>query len=274
VDADAAIVSSIALDHCEWLGNDLESIAHWKAGIFRAGCPAIFGARTMPATIRTEAERIGARLLRLGVDFDFELGAERWSLRGYAEHPDLPYPGLPGVIQLDNAAAVLTALASIRDRLPVSREAIDSGLRNARLAGRFEVISSSASTPSEWILDVAHNPAAATTLAQNLDARPCQGKTIAVCGMFADKDADGVIAAVFEKIDAWIITEVSGGRAMRAEKLAAKVKRLGGKVIVVAADVVTACKHAQTHSAERDRIVVFGSFHAVGPALDWLRQTN
>ncbi len=274
VDADVAIVSSIGLDHCEWLGNDVESIARWKAGIFRPGRSAIFGARNMPAAIQEEAERIGARLQRLGVDFQGNPGSNSWSWRGRIELPDLPIPGLPGIVQFDNAASVLAALDALRERLPVAHESIKAGLRNVRLAGRFEVITVNTPPPQEWILDVAHNPAAAETLARNLKSRACSGRTIAVCGMFVDKDVDGVIAAVSRQIDRWVAANVSGGRALAADVLATKISLSGGQAAVVAADVVTACKQAQSMAAPQDRIVVFGSFHTVGPALEWLQHSN
>jgi dihydrofolate synthase/folylpolyglutamate synthase len=273
VDADVAIVTSIGLDHCEWLGQDLESIARWKAGIFRSARPAIFGAREMPSAIEEEARRIGAELLRLGTDFDFAIHEGVWDWSGRQRLSNLPLPALFGGVQLDNSAAALTALECLQSRLPTSQDAIEAGLRAAALPGRFQLLKSSAESKIEWLLDVAHNPAAALTLQHNLSARTCSGKSIAVFGVLADKDIDGVIAAVQSHIDVWVIASLSGSRAIAADVLAAKVWNRGGNVAFIAPNVVAACGYAQSIAADGDRIVVFGSFHTVGPALEWLNST-
>ncbi|HSN73104.1 MAG TPA: Mur ligase family protein, partial [Steroidobacteraceae bacterium] len=169
VAADAAVVTSIGLDHCEWLGSDLQSIGREKAGIFRSGRPAIFGARQRPTSIDTEAQRIGASLWRLGDEFDYVVDGDCWRWNGPGVVlADLPRPALHGTTQYANAAAAIAALVGLRHRLPVSEEVIRSGLRNVRLPGRFQVIEG----PVEWILDVAHNPDGAGTLAQHLAERP------------------------------------------------------------------------------------------------------
>jgi len=267
VDADVAIVSSIALDHCEWLGDNVESIGREKAGIFRPNAPAIFGARARPKTIAAEAVRIGAQLRALGVDFDFSITNTEWSWRGGAHSlKNLPPPALTGAVQFENAAAVLAAVDALQSRLPVQREAIERGFRNVVLPGRFQVLQ----RRLEWILDVAHNPAAAVTLAENLAARLCVGRTLAICGMFKDKDAAGVIAAVEAQIDLWIIADVVGGRALPSARLASIVEQRGGQVAHVDVDVDTACEYAESIAQVDDRIVVFGSFYTVGPALEWL----
>jgi len=271
IDADVALISSVALDHCDWLGSDVESIAREKAGIFRAGRTAIFGSLERPAAIEQQAQRIGARLLCLGRDFTREALGDRWHWRGLrAQQLNLPRPALAGDAQFDNAAAVLAALESVSDRLPLSRAQIESGLRAARLPGRFQIVAGQ-SAPVEWILDVAHNPAAAKTLADNLAARACAGRTLAVCGMLSDKDVDGVIAQLRGRIDEWIVAGVSGGaRALAPVALADKLLKAGERVAQTAATVISACEAARAHAHGQDRIVVFGSFHTVGPALEWL----
>jgi dihydrofolate synthase/folylpolyglutamate synthase len=268
VDADVAIVSSIALDHCDWLGNDIETIGREKAGIFRPGRVAIFGSHQMPNSVANEALRIGATLLQLGRDFAFRRTSDGWSWHRMDHHlAHLSVPGLPGDVQLENAAAVLTALDCLQTRLPLKQVAIDAGLRTAKLAGRFQV---TAVSGNEWILDVAHNPAAAMTLAHNLFARPCAGRTVAVCGVFADKDATGIVAAVRSQIAVWVVTGVSGARALPPTVLAQQIADAGATVAHIADDVVAACEFAQLLAMPGDRIVVFGSFHTVGPALSWL----
>ena len=270
VDADAAIISSVALDHCAWLGNDVESIGRWKAGIYRPNRPAIFGSKSMPRSVSEEAQRIGAQLLRLGAEFDYSTAGKRWEYRFDVTLSDLPLPALPGAIQLENAASVLTALRCLSERLPISRASIESGLQRMRLRGRFQVITAKPALVCEWILDVAHNPAAAATLAQNLRARSPKGRTMAVCGMFADKDVGGVIAAVKPCIDTWIVATVGGARSLSGDQLADKIIGFGGTVAKVATDVKSACDFARSIASVSDRVVVFGSFHTVGPALEWL----
>jgi dihydrofolate synthase/folylpolyglutamate synthase len=268
VSADLALISSIALDHCDWLGNDVESIGCEKAGIFREGRMAVFGSRAMPKSIASEAQRVGASLLQLDKDFSYsstdtdwtwEYGAQLWS--------SLPFPALFGKVQLENAASVLTVVDCLQARLPMSRSAVEAGLRAVRLGGRFQVIHDG---DNEWLLDVAHNPAAAAVLACNLAAQPCAGKTMAVCGMFADKDSTGVIEALRSEIDSWVVAGVSGARALAPATLAKKILALGETVVHVANDVHAACDFAQSQIQSGDRVVVFGSFHTVGPALEWI----
>jgi dihydrofolate synthase / folylpolyglutamate synthase len=268
VDADVALVTSIDLDHCDWLGRDRETIGREKAGIFRAGRPAIFGARDMPASIRESAHTIGANLQQLGRDFDWVRGGTRWNWRGRAsEQRDLPPPALQGEIQYDNASTVLAALEALASRLRVPRSAIERGLQTVTLPGRFQVVRQSAPRPIEWILDVAHNPAAAKTLAAQLAARETAGRTIAVCGVLADKDVEGVVSELRRSFDIWIVVGLSGARALAPDALATRVRNLGANVDAVAADVVAGCLAAEALAGAGDRIVVFGSFLTVGPAL-------
>ena len=270
-DADCAVVTGIALDHTEFLGPDRESIGREKAGIFRAGRPAIFGARDMPASIREWAQTVGSDLQQLGRDFDWVRSGAGWSWRGRAgEQRDLPAPALHGQIQFDNAAAVLAALATLESRLRVPRSAIERALQTVTLPGRFQVVRQTTPRAIEWILDVAHNPAAAHTLAAQLAARETSGRTIAVCGVLADKDIDGIVGQVSRSFDSWVIVGLQGARALAPDALAARARNLGVNVEAVAADVVAGCLAAEALAHAGDRIVVFGSFLTVGPALGWL----
>jgi dihydrofolate synthase/folylpolyglutamate synthase len=268
VDADVALVTSIDLDHCDWLGHDRETIGREKAGIFRAGRPAIFGARDMPASIRESAQQVGADLQQLGRDFDWVRSGDRWTWRGRAgEQRDLPAPALQGEIQYNNAAAVLAALEALEARLSVPRSAIERGLQTVTLPGRFQVLHQSSPRSIEWILDVAHNPAADHTLAAQLAARKDGGRTIAVCGVLSDKDVEGIVGELRSSFDAWVIVGLQGARALAPEALAARVRNVGAHVEAIAADVVAGCLAAEALAQAGDRIVVFGSFLAVGPAL-------
>jgi len=222
----------------------------------------------MPKSVAGEAQRVGASLLQLGKDFGYsssdpdwtwEYGAQQWS--------SLPFPALFGEVQLENAASVLTVVHCLQARLPMSRTAIEAGLRGVRLSGRFQAISVNG---NEWLFDVAHNPAAAIVLAHNLAGRNCDGKTIAVCGMFADKDSTGVIEALRSEIDSWVVAGVSGARALAPAALATKIAQLDAAVAHVANDVDAACEFARSQIQPGDRVVVFGSFHTVGPALEWI----
>jgi dihydrofolate synthase/folylpolyglutamate synthase len=267
VDADVSLITSIALDHCEWLGPDVEAIGREKAGIFRRGRPAVFGARLMPAAIAEVAADVGADLLRLGRDFEWTRAGERWSWRGGSSAFDsLPRPALYGEAQFDNAAAVLCVLEQLSTRLHVERDAIERGLLDVRLAGRFQTLR----RRCEWVLDVAHNPAAAATLAAQLAARPIAGRTIGVCGMLADKDIEGAAAALAGVIDVWLVAGLKGPRALEPQRLAERLRGAGANVSSVAADVPSACAAAEALARPDDRVIVFGSFLTVGAALEYL----
>ena len=267
-DADVAVISSVALDHCEWLGTDVETIGLEKAGILRSNRPAIFGARSMPVSVGRAAEQVGARLRRIGREFDWQRAEDAWSWRGESsKYEDLPMPALQGDIQLDNASSALAALVELSPRLPVTRDAIDRALRSVSLAGRFQVIDCGC----EWILDVGHNPAAARTLAQSLRVRAARMPTIAVFAALADKDIDGIVAELAQSFDSWVIAQLSGARALEIGELANRLRHAGIRVLDRCESVVDACVRAEEHVGPQGRVVVFGSFMTVGPALAWLK---
>lgn len=253
VDADVALLTSIGLDHCDWLGGTLEAIGREKAGIFRAGHPAVLGSRQVPDSVREYARRIGAPLRE--PDIDFATG------RG-----DLPRPALPGAHQLENAAAVLAVIEALRERLPVTREAIVAGLRNVELPGRFQCVPG---TP-EWILDVAHNPDAAERLSQTLATLPARGRTMAVVGILKDKDAPAIVAPLRAGVAEWIAVDLPGPRGLTGLQLREACGAAGDAHWSTAPSVAAACQRAQQGAGEGDRVVVFGSFFTVGPALEWL----
>ncbi len=270
VDADVAIVTSISLDHMDWLGSDVESIGREKAGIFRAARPAIFGSRDMPASIAEVAQQLGTPLHRLGRDFDWKAEMERWSWRGMkTTYEDLPRPALIGDLQFDNASAVLAALECLSTRLPVTRDAVERGLHTVTLPGRFQVTQRDG---IEWILDVAHNPAAAQALAGQLAARRASGRTLAVCGILGDKDIQGVAGALSGAFDAWIVVGLDSPRAVPLNELSQRLISAGANVVATADSVASGCEIAQTMARTGDRVVAFGSFLTVGPALEWLRR--
>jgi dihydrofolate synthase/folylpolyglutamate synthase len=266
VAADVAVVVSVGLDHMEYLGPDVESIGREKAGIFRPGRAAICGMAAPPRSLLEVAGAIGARLQLRGRDFDGDQHADgSWDYRDARGRLDgLPAPGLQGVAQVGNAATALAALRELAERLPLPRAAVERGLAGARLAGRFE--RRITSDGIEWVFDVAHNPDAAAVLAANLARHPVRGRTYAVCGMLADKDVPAVLDALRGRVDGWIAATTDGPRGLRDSELAARGAaigigmRLGGPV-------PQAMQAAAGEARAGDRIVVFGSFHTVGPAL-------
>ncbi len=271
VDPDVSIITSIALDHCDWLGSDVETIGVEKAGILRPHRPAIFGERQMPHSIAEVASSLGAPLHRLGVEFDWVRRGEAWdwSHQALGTFESLPNPALAGEAQFDNAAAVLASLAMLRDRLTVSRDAIETGLRTVALPGRFQRLQCGAEGGAEWVLDVAHNPAAAKTLAQSLAKLPPQDPRIAVCGVLGDKDLRGIVAELKGSFDAWIVAGLPGPRALGPAMLSQRLRDEGARVIAECADVRSACELASHTAGAQGRVVVFGSFLTVGPALEW-----
>ncbi|MBL8259940.1 MAG: bifunctional tetrahydrofolate synthase/dihydrofolate synthase [Candidatus Competibacteraceae bacterium] len=263
VDADAALVASVGIDHVEWLGPDRDSIGYEKAGIFRPDRPAICADPDPPARLLDHARAIGANLQLVGRDYAFARTGSHWRWwNGECRLDALPLPALSGEQQPGNAAAALAALLCLRDRLPVAPDAVRAGLTAARLPGRFQIIPG----PVEWILDVAHNPHAAGVLADNLRDRPCSGQTFAVVGLLADKDADGIIRALAGSVHGWHPVTLGGPRGRGGEELAARLRAEGLRA-TPANDIIEACQTVKTIAAAGDRIVVFGSFHIVAPAL-------
>jgi dihydrofolate synthase/folylpolyglutamate synthase len=181
---------------------------------------------------------------------------------GRMEH--LPAPALAGAVQVGNAATAIAALRALRSRLPVPRAAVEEGLRAVRLPGRFQRIAGRGGL--EWVLDVAHNPDAAAALAASLAQLPPRGRTLAVCGMLADKDARGVLEALRGSVDRWFAASTDGARGQTAATLAARAAD-SGIAMTPAGPVAEAMRRAADEARAGDRIVVFGSFHTVGPAL-------
>lgn len=263
-DADVAAVVSVGLDHCEWLGDTIEQIGAEKAGIFRAGRPAIFGSRSIPQSVLNGAAACGALLRRLGVDFDFVERADGWDYVGFgSRRRELPLPALAGAMQLGNAATALAVLDAAEPALLVPDEAVQAGLRAVRLPGRFQVI---AGDP-EWILDVAHNPDAARALSIALAARPCRGRTIAVCGILGDKDIEAIVRTLAGQVRQWIAAGLEGPRSLAAAELARRIAAAGGVGVTAVESVAAGLSAARDSARPGDRVLVFGSFLTVGPAL-------
>ena len=266
VDADVAIVTSVDLDHQDYLGPTRESIGREKSGIFRAGRPAVCGDRDPPRSLVDHAESIGAPLYRMGADFDATAEGTQWRYRGPGgERFGLPMPALRGRHQLGNAAMALAALGLLRDRLPVSAGAIREALVGIELPGRFQVLPGRPTT----VLDVAHNPHAARALAATLGDMGFHPETHAVFGMLADKDIRGVIDAVRTRIDRWHVAPLPGPRGASSATLVAQLHAAGvaDAAIHRHESIDVAYRSAREAVGEADRIVVFGSFLTVAAAL-------
>ena len=269
IDTDCAIVTSIDLDHMEYLGNTREKIAFEKAGIFRSDKPAICADPVPPQSLIDHAASIGADLWLLGKDYNFQGDKQQWGWAGRGKRfSGLGYPALRGANQLLNASAVIAALIAIRDRLPVGAQEIRNGMAWVELPGRFQVLPGQPTI----ILDVAHNPHASAALAQNLENMAYHPYTIAVFGAMADKDIDGVLKPMMDKIDFWYLCDLPTPRAASAESLAARLRSLGFKEgadsgIEVFSSPALAYESALKKAGEGDRISVFGSFYTVAGVL-------
>lgn len=265
IDADVSVVCSIGIDHVDWLGHSVEQIGREKAGIFRAGRPAVLGSADMPRSVFEVIETLGARAVVPGRDYFVHRLADCWDFEcGEVRLRDLPPPALSGLHQVGNAGAALAALASSEFASGLASATVAQALREVRIRGRFQVVTGEI----EWVLDVAHNVPAAEGLRGNLSTLP-RKRTLAVCGVLADKDIVGVTSAVAPAIDAWVLAGLEGPRAVDTGELAARLP-VGAQVIARARDVADACRVARDAAKPGDRIVVFGSFLTVGPALEFL----
>ena len=276
VDADCAIVCSVDLDHVAYLGDTREKVGFEKAGIFRAGRPAVCGDPLPPATLVDHARAIGADLWLVGRDFRYEAlpaqsGGERrqWSYVGRTlKRAALAWPSLRGANQLLNASAALAALEALRDRLPVSAQDIRLGLAGVELPGRFQVLPGRPTV----ILDVAHNPHAAAVLAQNLDSMGYFPYTYAVFGAMQDKDVAGILRHLAGAIDHWCVTDLPTPRAAGADVLEAALRAAGvadgpERSVKRFTSPAQAYADALSRATENDRIAVFGSFHTVAGVM-------
>ncbi len=259
IDADVGIVTSVALDHADFLGTDIEKIGTEKAGILRAGRPAILGSRQMVASVAAHAAALPvSRCLVLGQDFDWrrdENGRWQWQCpagEAASAMASLPDPGLP----LDNAASALTALQALGMPLEASR--LEQAFSGIRLAGRMQRI-------DRYCLDVAHNPHAAGYVADQLRQKPVT-RRVALLGMLGDKDAEGVIEALWPVVDDWLPVTLSGARARHGETLAQIIRARGGQVIAVADSPTAGIDWLEQHS-QHDDVLVCGSFFTVAEVL-------
>lgn len=274
LDADVAIVTSIDIDHTEYLGTTREEIGFEKAGIFRPGRTAICGDPLPPKSLIAHAEAIGADLWLMGRDFNYSGDKQQWNYGGRSQRRNsLGYPSLRGANQLLNASAALAALEALRLRLPVGAQEVRSGLVMVDLPGRFQVLPGRPAI----VLDVAHNPHAAATLALNLDNMGFHPYTYAVFGAMKDKDIDGIIAKMKDKVDHWCVTDLPLPRAASADYIKGKLLDAGVTpqhepdaecTIQTFSSPADAFANAIGRASENDRIAVFGSFLTVAGVME------
>jgi dihydrofolate synthase / folylpolyglutamate synthase len=275
-DADCAILTSIDLDHMEYLGPDRESIGFEKAHIARPGRPLIVGDPLPPQSVLDHASAIGADLWRFGVDFNYAGDAQQWSWAGRSRrHGGLAYPALRGANQLLNASGVLAALEAMRSRLPVAAQAVRNGLAMVELPGRFQIVPGAPTL----VLDVAHNPHAVAALAANLDQMGFYPRTHAVFGAMRDKDLVAMIDRLLPLVEHWHLPQLPIARAASPADLQALIESRRQALqqrgtmlppqctVDVHAEPAAALAAAVESADPADRILVFGSFYTVGGVL-------
>ena len=264
VDADCAVLTSVGIDHVDYLGPDRESIGREKAGIFRDGRPAVIAEPDPPRSVLAAP----GRHLLLGRDFGYLDQQTQWTYWGPGvRRAGLAHPALRGAMQLRNAAAAMCALDNLRERLPLAMQDVRRGLAEVVLPGRFQALPGR----PQVILDVAHNPEAAKVLADNLAASGFAPETIAVCGMLRDKDIAGVLRELLPRITRWHLASLAGSRAASANDLAS---HLAGQPAQCFRSPGEAFAAALGRASENDKIVVFGSFLTVAEVMGWLKNNK
>jgi dihydrofolate synthase/folylpolyglutamate synthase len=266
IEPTASLITNVSLDHCDWLGNDIETIAFEKAGVMRQGVPTVFGSRDVPLSLRQHAKTSGAELLLVGRDFDYVRdGDDAWTWVGRkAKRTSLPKPGLQGKFQVANAAAVFALLEAAGLDKALDAALLKRVLPTLALTGRIQTVHAGG---ADWMLDVAHNPAAATALADTLAATDETRRTWGIIGLLDDKDVEGIAASLDSQVDHWIAVTASSPRAVAVQELARRIANHCDRPCRVSESIDEAMEYARRNASENDRILVTGSFYLVGPAL-------
>lgn len=267
IDTDCALIVSIDLDHREFLGDTREEIGREKAGIVRHGKPVVIADGAVPASVLAHVAAVGAVPLLIGRDFDFRRTGRQWR-RQNGSGALLPLPIFGGDEQFANAAACVAVVESLATALPVPEPAIAHGIERAHLRGRFERCDVGG---VEWIFDVGHNPAAAAGLAASVARRARAGRTWVLFAAMRDKDLAGVVEPLVGAADGWVVVQASADRGATAAELEVLLASLGATAVVAAASIEAACAELCSTAARGDRVVVYGSFHTVGAAMEALR---
>ncbi len=266
IDPDVALITTISIEHTEWLGSSRDEIAREKGGIMRSGRPVVIGDSSPPLALLELADGLEISPFVAGRDYHWQHHDQSWEwVCGEERLTDLPLPRLQGEFQLQNGAAVLTVIAQLQSRHPVSYEAISIGLQRVELPGRFQIIEGDITT----ILDVAHNPEAAAVLADSLRELPSEGSTLALFSALEDKDIKGVVALMSEVVDSWYLAPLQELRAASIETLQQALLDSGveSSSMSLFSTIEDAFIGAQESAVAGDRIVIFGSFHTVAQAV-------
>jgi len=265
-DTSLALITSIAIDHESWLGNDRESIAKEKSGIMRENTPVICGDKNPPKSIKSEAERVNAVLYQIDNEFFIRPSNKdnSWQLNVTDSYFDLPYPALKGEFQINNAATVITGLRTIQKQLPVSLDSYIKGLKKVSIIGRLQLINKS----PDWLIDVAHNPHSAKALSNYLKSYETKGKTYALFSILKDKDLEEVLKIMDQHIDEWHIVGLESNRGFTTEQLKdhMQASNISSK-IVPHEDFSTAIKSLKKGIKNKDKVVAFGSFLVISELM-------
>ncbi|OOZ36619.1 bifunctional tetrahydrofolate synthase/dihydrofolate synthase [Solemya velesiana gill symbiont] len=267
IDPHVALITTVDIDHSDWLGETREAIGREKAGIMRPGIPAICATPRPPVSVREHAQAIDAQLFVAAEAFGFKVEEQGWSWWSQKRRRhSLPQPYLRGNFQLQNAAAVLMAFEALAQRLPVDQPAVRAGLQDVRVPGRFQILGRDPLV----ILDVAHNAEAASALASNLGDLFCNGKTCAVFAMLADKDLHQVASIMKPRVDEWFCAPLSDARALEIGALSSGLAEAGvaGTAIAQCGTLGEAYEQAKACAGNDGQVVVFGSFLTVGGILE------
>jgi dihydrofolate synthase / folylpolyglutamate synthase len=266
LDPDVALITTIDIDHTEWLGDSREKIALEKAGILRSGKPAVYGGTNPPDALLLRASELGADLYLADDDFSYQRQADEWGWKGRrTRYDELAKPRISGEFIYRNSSAVLMALELLQHRLPVTEDAVSKGLRNLHIPGRFQVIPG----PVSIILDVAHNPEASRELAANLSLMQPNGRTLALFSALADKDISKVVEPLKQLVDRWYIGQVQADRAATLGQMEKAMADAG-------IDASNICSHtylsdattkAMADAKTHDRLIIFGSFYTVSEMM-------
>lgn len=272
INPDACLITNVSLDHCAWLGDDVESIGAEKAGVMRTDTPVVFGSAEIPQSVNRHAAAIGAELLVAGIDFNHMIiDEEHWSWRGVnVQLTGLSRPGLSGDMQLQNAAAVLALLEALGRTTDLTKETVNRVLPTLRLPGRLQVLEGQ----PKWLLDVAHNAASACIVAAEIERMAPGHAAFGVVGMLKDKDVSAWLSPFQDLVEMWVAVSVGGDRAMPASHLARIVANQSGVPCLVAKNLDEALMFAELHTRDGDLAVVTGSFYLVGPALAALNSSS
>lgn len=270
IDADVAVITTVDIDHQDWLGDDRESIGAEKAGIIRGWKPVVLGETDPPSSVLARAYALGANAIRGGSDFFHEaIDEQRWRWRDVGFRLELPQPPLWAPIQRANAATAIAALRAL-DR-PVPRAAWAEGVASVQINARLQSFERDG---VQVLVDVGHNPQAARELAAALAARPVKGRTFAVFAALADKDVHGVVEALQAQVSHWQLAGLDAARGQSAAQLRERLQGTDAARATTSEDVVEALRNVLVQAGEDDRILVFGSFHTAAEAVRFLHSAG